>query len=107
MLSSRTNGEGPSLIEALTYRHGGHSRADPASYRPADEVARWMERDPVPMYRARLLADGVPAAELDAIEAAARAEIDAATEEAKNGALPSADEIEKDTWADGTSTWRN
>src|ERR1700732_4668513 len=78
-------GAGPSLIEALTYRHGGHSRADPASYRPADEVARWMERDPVPMYRARLLADGVPAAELDAIEAAARAEIDAATEEAKNG----------------------
>jgi TPP-dependent pyruvate/acetoin dehydrogenase alpha subunit len=100
-------GDGPALIEALTYRHGGHSRADPAAYRPADEVARWMERDPVPMYRTRLLADGVAAAELDAIEEAARAEIDAATEEAKNGALPSADEIEKDTWADGTSTWRN
>jgi hypothetical protein len=35
------------------------------------------------------------------------AEIDAATEAAKNGPLPNADEIEKDTWADGTSTWRN
>ena len=100
-------GEGPSLIEALTYRHGGHSRADPASYRPADEVAAWMKRDPIPMYRARLLSEGIAASTLDAIEDAARAEIDAATEEAKNGPLPSADEIEKDTWADGTSTWRN
>jgi TPP-dependent pyruvate/acetoin dehydrogenase alpha subunit len=100
-------GGGPALIEALTYRHGGHSRADPATYRPPEEVSRWMERDPIPMYRARLLADGISPAELDAIEEAARLEIDAATEEAKNGPLPSADEIEKDTWADGTSTWRN
>jgi TPP-dependent pyruvate/acetoin dehydrogenase alpha subunit len=100
-------GDGPSLIEALTYRHGGHSRADPAKYRPDAEVAEWMERDPVPMYRARLLAAGVQEQKLAAIESAAMAEIDAATEAAKNGPLPSADEIEKDTWADGTSTWRN
>src|ERR1700733_2883650 len=100
-------GDGPSLIEALTYRHGGHSRADPAKYRPDAEVEAWMKRDPVPMYRARLLAEGIEAAALDAIEAAAQIEIDKATEEAKNGPLPSADEVEKDTWADGTSTWRN
>jgi TPP-dependent pyruvate/acetoin dehydrogenase alpha subunit len=100
-------GEGPSLIEALTYRHGGHSRADPAKYRPDAEVAEWMERDPVPMYRARLLAAGVAERTLAALESAAMAEIDAATEAAKNGPLPSPDEIEKDTWADGTSTWRN
>jgi pyruvate dehydrogenase E1 component alpha subunit len=100
-------GEGPSLIEALTYRHGGHSRADPAKYRPDEEVAAWLERDPVPMYRERLLHDGVDAAALDAIEAAARAEIDAATEGAKNGPLPGSEELLADTWADGTSTWRN
>jgi acetoin:2,6-dichlorophenolindophenol oxidoreductase subunit alpha len=100
-------GEGPSLIEALTYRHGGHSRADPAKYRPDAEVAEWMERDPVPMYRARLLAGGVDEKTLTGIEAAAGTEIDEATEAAKGGAVPSADEIEKDTWADGTSTWRN
>ncbi len=35
-------GDGPSLIEALTYRHGGHSRADPGKYRPAEEVAAWL-----------------------------------------------------------------
>src|SRR5271157_4182505 len=61
-------GEGPSLIEALTYRHGGHSRADPAKYRPDEEVAEWLERDPVPMYRARLLADGVDERTLADIE---------------------------------------
>ena len=41
-------GEGPSLIEALTYRHGGHSRADPGKYRPDDEVKAWLARDPIP-----------------------------------------------------------
>ena len=40
-------GDGPTVIEALTYRHYGHSRADPAKYRPADEVERWMQRDPL------------------------------------------------------------
>ncbi len=100
-------GDGPSLIEALTYRHGGHSRADPAQYRPQAEVDAWLKRDPLPMYRARLLADGIAEKTLADIEAAAMAEIDRATEEAKNGPLPSLDEIEKDTWADGTSTWRN
>ena len=49
-------GDGPSLIEAITYRHGGHSRADPGKYRPDDEVAAWKARDPIPAYRARLLA---------------------------------------------------
>jgi pyruvate dehydrogenase E1 component alpha subunit len=101
------SGAGPSLIEALTYRHGGHSRADPAHYRPDAEVQAWLKRDPLPMYRARLLADGVAEKTLADIETAAMAEIDRATEEAKNGPLPSLDEIEKDTWADGTSTWRN
>ena len=57
-------GDGPSLIEALTYRHGGHSRADPGKYRPDDEVAAWKARDPIPAQRARLIAAGV--AEADA-----------------------------------------
>src|ERR1700691_2595465 len=48
-------GEGPSMIEALTYRHGGHSRADPGKYRPDEEVAEWMAKDPIPRYHQRLL----------------------------------------------------
>ena len=52
---------GPTLIEALTYRHFGHSRTDPAKYRPAEEVAQWMARDPLELARRRLADAGVPA----------------------------------------------
>ena len=99
-------GDGPSLIEALTYRHGGHSRADPGKYRPDAEVKKWMDRDPVPLYRARLEGDGVPAATLDRIEAEAHAEVEAAREEAK--ASPPADpaSVERELWSDGGSAWR-
>ncbi len=40
-------GGGPALIEAMTYRHSGHSRADPAKYRPEGELEKWLERDPL------------------------------------------------------------
>src|SRR5215471_6288825 len=54
-------GLGPTVLEAKTYRHFGHSRTDPATYRPADEVAEWLQRDPLDIARARLEAMGVPA----------------------------------------------
>ena len=41
------SGEGPTFIEALTYRHRGHSRSDPNAYRPDGELERWLERDPI------------------------------------------------------------
>src|SRR5688572_17765644 len=47
-------GKGPSLIECMTYRHSGHSRADPAKYRPEGELEKWKERDPIKVYRERL-----------------------------------------------------
>ena len=47
-------GEGPSLVECLTYRHSGHSRADPAKYRPEGELERWKQRDPIKIYKERL-----------------------------------------------------
>jgi len=52
-------GEGPTVIEAETYRHYGHSRTDPAKYRPAEEVERWLKHDPLDIARARLEALGV------------------------------------------------
>ena len=79
-------GGGPSLIEAITYRHGGHSRADPGKYRPADEVAEWLARDPIPAYRGVLISRGVDEEVLDQIDADAKAAVDLATEEAKAGA---------------------
>jgi acetoin:2,6-dichlorophenolindophenol oxidoreductase subunit alpha len=100
-------GEGPSLIEAVTYRHGGHSRADPGKYRPDDEVAAWKARDPIPSYRARLEAAGIDAAELDAIDEATRAKVAQAEEEARAAPEPTAEVLETQVWADGTSRWRN
>ena len=100
-------GEGPSLIEALTYRHGGHSRADPGTYRPDDEVAAWKARDPIPTYRARLEAAGVEAAALDAIDEEARAKVAAAEAEARAAPEPTAEVLETQVWADGSSRWRN
>ncbi|NNN09530.1 MAG: thiamine pyrophosphate-dependent dehydrogenase E1 component subunit alpha [Acidimicrobiaceae bacterium] len=100
-------GEGPSLIEALTYRHGGHSRADPGKYRPDEEVAEWLAKDPIPMYHARLLTEGATEAQLVEIELSVAAEVEKATEEAKAGPTPGADLLMKDVWADGGSAWRN
>src|SRR5204862_164224 len=50
---ARRNG-GPTLLECRTYRHFGHSKSDPARYRPTDEVERWLERDPPTIARAGL-----------------------------------------------------
>jgi acetoin:2,6-dichlorophenolindophenol oxidoreductase subunit alpha len=101
------SGGGPSLVEAKTYRHGGHSRADPAKYRPPEEVQAWLAKDPIPAYRDRLIADGVPPDVLDEIEAGALAAIDRATEEAKAGPQPDPASLETELWSDGGSAWRN
>jgi acetoin:2,6-dichlorophenolindophenol oxidoreductase subunit alpha len=101
------NGGGPSLVEALTYRHGGHSRADPGTYRPDAEVRDWLSRDPVKRYRERLLAAGVTEAEAGEIERRAQQKVDRATEEARNGPPARVDEIERQVWSDGGAAWRN
>jgi acetoin:2,6-dichlorophenolindophenol oxidoreductase subunit alpha len=101
------DGGGPSLIEALTYRHGGHSRADPGKYRPAEEVKEWLARDPLPVYRQVLIGRGVDEATLDAIDKGARDAVDRATEEAKAGAEPRLELAETNVWADGGHAWRN
>ncbi len=107
VIARARSGDGPSLVEAITYRHGGHSRADPGTYRPDDEVKAWLARDPIPTYRARLEAAGVDPAELDAIEAEVKAKVAAAEVEAREGPEPSLDVIETQVWADGGSKWRN
>jgi pyruvate dehydrogenase E1 component alpha subunit len=100
-------GAGPSLIEAVTYRHGGHSRADPGKYRPDDEVAAWKARDPIPAYRKQLLAEGVAETELDALDGAARDAVGGAEAEARAAPEPDAAVIETQVWTDGGSAWRN
>ena len=106
-LSKARAGGGPSLIEAMTYRHSGHSRADPAKYRPEGELEKWLLRDPVITYRERLLKHGFNEPTLKDIEAEAMKKVDAATATAKASPLPSVDDIEKNVWADGGAAWRN
>ncbi len=106
-LAQARRGGGPSLIEALTYRHGGHSRADPGKYRPDEEVAAWLKKDPLPTYRERLLKLSLDEASLEAIEAETEAMIDEATETARNSNPPPEDIAHMDLWADGSTTWRN
>lgn len=106
-LAKARSGGGPSLIEAQTYRHGGHSRADPGKYRPDDEVKEWKDkRDPVVNYRQRLLDEGVDEAAIDAIDAEQLARVDAAEETARNSGPPPLGSAFTELWADGSSTWR-
>jgi acetoin:2,6-dichlorophenolindophenol oxidoreductase subunit alpha len=100
-------GGGPALVEAKTYRHGGHSRADPAKYRPDDEVEAWLARDPIPAHRDRLLASGVEPEVIDRVEREALELVDRATEEAKAGPYPEPEALGTELWADGGSSWRN
>ena len=100
-------GDGPSLVEAVTYRHGGHSRADPGKYRPAEEVDAWLEYDPVSIYHRRLLNRDISEGDLTRISQDVAARVDEATEFAKSGGVPDPSAIYTDVWADGGSTWRN
>jgi TPP-dependent pyruvate/acetoin dehydrogenase alpha subunit len=106
-LAKARAGGGPSLIEAMTYRHSGHSRADPGKYRPEGELEKWLLRDPLIMYRDRLLKEGFNELTLKDMESTAMGKVDAATTTAKASPLPSLDDIEKNVWADGGSAWRN
>ncbi|MET0522530.1 MAG: thiamine pyrophosphate-dependent dehydrogenase E1 component subunit alpha [Jiangellaceae bacterium] len=100
-------GEGPTVIEARTYRHFGHSRTDPAKYRPADEVEDWLRRDPLLVTKKQLIGMGVDPAEVDATDNRAAAVVAAASEAAQ--AAPDADPAQAltDVWADGGAAWRS
>jgi pyruvate dehydrogenase E1 component alpha subunit/2-oxoisovalerate dehydrogenase E1 component alpha subunit len=85
-------GEGPSLVELVTFRMGGHSSSDdPTRYRSAEEVAAWQARDPIPRYRAYLEGRGLWNADREkALEESLKAEIGAAVKEAETAGPPPA-----------------
>lgn len=82
------SGGGPTLLECQTYRHYGHSKSDPAPYRPPDEVERWLARDPLTIARTRLLESGVAEGEIAEVEDATRARMDRAVEAALAAPYP-------------------
>ncbi|MFE2218461.1 thiamine pyrophosphate-dependent dehydrogenase E1 component subunit alpha [Streptomyces canus] len=99
-------GDGPAVLEAETYRHFGHSRADPATYRPAEEVERWLKHDPLDIARGRLIEAGVPEETVSAADERAQTVVRQAIEAAKSAPPPDPREAFTDVWADGGAAWR-
>ncbi len=94
-------GEGPSLVENLTYRWRGHSKSDRNRYRTKEEIAEWMERDPIARFRAELIAHGVlDEAGANAIETQAQAYVEAGIEFAKASPAPGIGDVTRYVYAE-------
>ncbi|HKC29299.1 MAG TPA: thiamine pyrophosphate-dependent dehydrogenase E1 component subunit alpha [Jatrophihabitans sp.] len=91
-------GDGPTLLEAMTYRHSGHSRSDPAKYRPAGELEEWLARDPLVVAERRLRDMGVGQDELDQLRADATARVSDAAERAMSWPDPKPEDRLDDVW---------
>ena len=96
-------GQGPTFIEARTYRLLGHMIGDSETYRTKEEVAQWRERDPIKQLREHLIsAEGVTDAEIEVIQARVRQQIEAAVQFAKTSPYPEPEEAFTDFWVDST-----
>lgn len=94
-------GDGPTLIEAKTYRYRGHSRTDPASYRPAGELDEWKKRDPISLLGAALAAEGVLSVEdQKSMAKDAQKSVDAASERAASSRVTTLEEMKRFVYAD-------
>ena len=93
-------GEGPTLLEMKTYRFRGHSRTDPAKYRPEGELERWRERDPITLFGRYLEEAGHATSEqLQAMRDEAQVAVDAAAASAADSPFPTLEEIEDYVYA--------
>jgi pyruvate dehydrogenase E1 component alpha subunit len=99
-------GEGPSFIEAMTYRWREHAEGLEvlfAGLRDQSEIDEWISRDPVARHEAVLRENGVAGTEIDELNSAIAAEIDAAVEFARNSPVPPREQAFTDLWADADS----
>ncbi len=88
------SGGGPTLLEMKTYRYAGHSRGDPAKYRPSGELEKWKERDPIGLYERALIAAGTAdAAKLATVRGDVERDVAAAVAAAKASPMPEAESI--------------
>jgi TPP-dependent pyruvate/acetoin dehydrogenase alpha subunit len=93
-------GDGPSLLEMKTYRFRGHSRTDPAKYRPDGELEAWRERDPITLFGRYLEEAGHASHEqFEAMRAEAQVAVDAAAATAAESPFPTLEEIEPYVYA--------
>lgn len=92
-------GNGPVLIEAITFRFHGHVFGDAGNYIPKDEYAAAVAADPYPIFRAKLIADGIATEEqLAAIEAGHEAALDEAVDFALASPFPGVEEVTTDVY---------
>ena len=92
-------GDGPTLIECKTYRHCGHSRSDPARYRPKGELEQWQLRDPLVLMRKQLLNKGIlNHDDLEQLKEEIAAEVQDAIEFARGEPSPSPEEVHVDVY---------
>jgi pyruvate dehydrogenase E1 component alpha subunit len=92
--------EGPTLIECKTYRHKGHSRVDPAKYRPKEEVEEWLRKDPIRRFKQTLLQENIlPEKEIQDIEIQVMHEIEQAVKFAVESPYPMPEEALDDVYA--------
>jgi pyruvate dehydrogenase E1 component alpha subunit len=93
-------GDGPTLLEMKTYRFRGHSRADPAKYRPEGELDRWKARDPIELLGERLASEGLLSPDAQsATRHEIQGEIDEAAERATAAPFPTLDEAARYVYA--------
>ncbi|MFZ9755543.1 MAG: pyruvate dehydrogenase (acetyl-transferring) E1 component subunit alpha [Bacteroidia bacterium] len=94
-------GEGPTLLEIKTYRYRGHSMSDPAKYRTKEELEAYKEKDPIETTKATILKKKYATeAELEAMEDAIVAEVNASVEFAENSPYPDASELYRDVYVE-------
>jgi pyruvate dehydrogenase E1 component alpha subunit len=93
-------GEGPSLVETVTYRWRGHSKSDANRYRTREEIAAWKEKCPIERFRTRLVEEGaITEEEAKRIEQEAYAAIEDAAEFAESCPEPEVAAIEEGVYA--------
>jgi pyruvate dehydrogenase E1 component alpha subunit len=86
-------GEGPSLVECMTFRHGGHHVNDPGLYLPPDQLAHWKARDPLIVLRERLARTGIDAGTIAEIDERVERLIEAAVAFATDSPNPSVEDF--------------
>ena len=92
-------GEGPTVLELMTYRWQGHFAGDPAAYRPKEEVEYWKGRCPIKKLKKDLMAEGVPEEEFDAMDESVEKEIQELVQYALDSPLPKPEDAMKHVYA--------
>jgi acetoin:2,6-dichlorophenolindophenol oxidoreductase subunit alpha len=92
-------GDGPTLLECKTYRRRGHSRVDPAKYRPKQEVEEWLAKDPINRLKEKALQEQIlTKEEIETIEKEASAKIEEAVKFAVESPFPEPEEALEDVY---------